>query len=62
MGCSFGIAVSCSSCGDTGYEALEDLGEAIEAHFSAPEEVSELNRVLQERGISIVGGNSANRL
>ncbi len=42
-----------ASCGDTLSEALDNLGEAIDVHLKALEEVGELERTLQERNIRI---------
>ena len=45
-----------SSCGDTVDEALANLGEAIEVHLDALEEVGTLHDVLRERHIRIDSG------
>ena len=42
-----------SSCGDTSDEALINLGDAIEVHLNALQEVGELHKVLRERRIRI---------
>jgi predicted RNase H-like HicB family nuclease len=42
-----------ASCGDTVYEALDNLGEAIELNIEGLEEVGELERTLRERNIRI---------
>lgn len=55
-----GLFVSCcrelgtASCGDTASEALENLGEAIEVHLNASQQVGELERVLHEKAIRIL--------
>ena len=42
-----------ASCGDTVNEALDNLGEALEVHLAALEEIGELERVFREHGIEI---------
>ena len=55
-----GLFVSCCrelgtySCGDTEYEALENLGEAIDVYLAALSEVGGLEQVLSERGILVL--------
>ena len=48
-----------SSCGDTVNEALEKLGDAIEVHLTALEEVGERERYLRERNIPVQTRDSA---
>ncbi len=42
-----------SSCGNTAFEALDNLGDAIEVHINALIETGELERVFRERNIRI---------
>ncbi len=42
-----------ASCGDTVEEALDMLGDALEVHLNALEEIGEVDRVFLERNIEI---------
>lgn len=45
-----------ASCGDTIDEALRNIREAIALHLSTLEELGELHRFLEERGIVVMEG------
>ncbi len=40
-----------ASCGDTIEEAFDNLGDALQVHLNALEEIGELERVIQENHI-----------
>ena len=42
-----------ATCADTAYEALHNLGEAIDVYLEGLAEVGTLERVLQERGVEL---------
>ena len=46
-----------ASCGDTPDEAAKNLCDAIECYLEALKEDGELGKVLQEKGIRVVGAD-----
>ena len=53
---SFCPELGVSSCGDTVEEALDNLGDALEVHLNALEELGEIERVFRERNIEVRPG------
>lgn len=56
---SFCPELGVASCGETVEEALDNLGDALEVHLNALEELGEVDRVFSERNIEVRRGTKA---